>query len=410
MKNTILNGGYNKKAILFEKGIGDKIYFKGKKFIDLSHCTGSLLFGHNNPVLVKSFRRYLNKKISIFSNPNIHAVKLSKLICKFFPNFKKIVFCNSGTEAVTKALRISFATNNKELIVCVTGSWHGSVGETLFFPDKKLKPHPLSAGLSKKDQKRIIFIPYNDISKSKTILEKFKGKINCLLIEPVQAGLPLENIGPYLIFLRQFCKKNNINLIFDEIITGFRTLEGSIQKKYNILPDITILGKVLGGGMPIGLIGINNLILNKINRNKIKVFFGGTFSANSLSSFVGYESLKYLNSNKKKLVDLIKKCKYFQNNLNNFLQLNNIDARVYRFQSILRISFSKKIATNRLQRDFLERKKKNIKNIFRKFLLSKNIFYPNNGVIFFSAATNLQSINKLLKYSKIVLKKHLKNN
>jgi len=268
----------------------------------------------------------------------------------------------------------------------------------------------MSAGLSKEDQKKIIYIPYNNISKSKTILEKNKSKINCLLIEPVQAGLPLENVGDYLIFLKKFCKKNNINLIFDEIITGFRTLEGSVQKKYNISPDITILGKVLGGGLPVGLIGINNLILNKIKKNKIKVYFGGTFSGNSLSSFIGYDSLNYLYSNKKKLLDLISKCKYFQDNLNNFLSLNNIDARVYRFQSILRIIFSRKIATNRLQRDFLEKKKKNIKDIFRKFLLSKNIYYPSNGIIFFSTATSQQSISKLLKYCKIILKKHLKNN
>jgi len=410
MKNLILNEGYNKKSTLFEKGYGDKIYFKGKKFIDLSHCAGSILFGHNNSILVKSIRTYLKKKNSISASPNIHAAKLSKLIVKFFPNFKKMIFCNSGTEAITKALRISFASNNKDLIASVTGSWHGSVGKTLFVPDKNLKPYPMSAGLNKKDQKKIIYIPYNNISKSKTILEKNKSKINCLLIEPVQAGLPLENVGDYLIFLKKFCKKNNINLIFDEIITGFRTLEGSVQKKYNISPDITILGKVLGGGLPVGLIGINNLILNKIKKNKIKVYFGGTFSGNSLSSFIGYDSLNYLYSNKKKLLDLISKCKYFQDNLNNFLSLNNIDARVYRFQSILRIIFSRKIATNRLQRDFLEKKKKNIKDIFRKFLLSKNIYYPSNGIIFFSTATSQQSISKLLKYCKIILKKHLKNN
>ena len=128
-----------------------------------------------------------------------------------------------------------------------------------------------------------------------------------------------------------------------------------------------------------------------------------------MSSFVGYETLKYLESNKTILKNLIKKCQYFQENLNDFLLLNNIDARVYRFQSILRIIFSKKIVSNRPQRDFLEKKKANKINDFKKYLLSKNIFYPNNGLIFFSAATSYQSIEKLLKYTKIILKKKFKN-
>ena len=406
MKNLILNGGYNSKSILFEKGNGDQIYFKGKKLTDLSHCSGSLIFGHNNSILVKSLKSYIKNKVSIFSHPNIYAVKFSKLIKEFFPNFKKIVFCNSGTEAVIKALRISFASNNKDLVVSVSGSWHGSAGKTLFYSDKNFKPMPISSGLDKDNEKKIIFIPYNDIKKSKLILDKHKNKINCLLIEPIQAGLPLENINKYLKFLEKYCKKNRINLIFDEIITGFRTLEGSVQNKFAIKPDITILGKVSGGGLPIGLIGINNAIFKKIKKNKIRVFFGGTFSANSMSSFVGYQTLMYLKSNKIKLKKLITKCKSFQENLNQFLILNNIDAKVYRFQSIIRIIFSKKEVDNKIQRDFLERKKLYRINLFRDYLLTKRIFYPNNGIIFFSTATSNQSIKKLLKHSKNFLKEN----
>jgi len=406
MKNLILNGGYNKKSILFEKGKGDQIYFKGKKLTDLSHCSGSLIFGHNNSILVKSLKSYLKNKVSIFSHPNIYAVKFSKLIKEFFPNFQKIVFCNSGTEAVIKALRISSATNKKNLIVSVSGSWHGSVGKTLFYSDKNYKPKPISSGLDKENKKKIIFIPYNDIEKSKKILEKHKNKINCLLIEPVQAGLPLENVGSYLKFLEKFCRKNRINLIFDEIITGFRTIEGSVQSKYSIKPDITILGKVSGGGLPIGLIGINNEVFKKIKKNKLRVFFGGTFSANSMSSFVGYQTLKYLKSNKTKLKNLEKKCKYFQENLNKFLNLNDIDAKVYRFQNIIRIIFSRKNIEDKLQRDFLEREKLYRINLFRDYLFTKKIFYPNNGIIFFSTATSYQNIKKLLEHSKNFLKEN----
>ena len=403
MNSLILNEGYYKNKNLFEKGYKDKIFFKKKKLIDLSHCSGSLLFGHNSQIFVESLKKYLQKKFSIFSHPNSHANEFSKLIKKCFPAFKKIIFCNTGSEAVTKALRISSSLNKKDNIVLVSGSWHGSVGKTLYKPNKKLNAVPLSAGLDKYDQRKVIFIPYNDIVNSRKILNKNKNKINCLIIEPIQASLPIENIYQYLTFLETYCKRNNITLIFDEVITGFRTLEGSVQKKFNIKPDITILGKVLGGGLPIGLIGINNRIYSKLKKIKNKIFFGGTFSGNSMSSYIGFNTLKYLKKNKHKLQDLVRKSKFFQKNLNHFFISKNIDAKVYRFQSILRIIFSNKKIQDRVQRDFLERKK-NLKIAkLRKYLFEKGIYYPSNGIIFFSTATDTKSINTLIKLIKLKL-------
>ena len=122
-----------------------------------------------------------------------------------------------------KSLRISKSLNKKKLTVNVTGSWHGSVDQLLFYPNKYLKPQELSDGLSLDDKKKLIYIPYNDIEKSNKILNKFKNDINCIIIEPIQAGLPLYNTEEYLKFLERFCKNNNSTLIFDEMI--------SIEKK-----------------------------------------------------------------------------------------------------------------------------------------------------------------------------------
>ena len=401
MSSLILNEGYKKDSPLFEKALNDKIFLKKNKLIDLSHCSGSLLFGHNSQIFVRSLKKYLKEKFSIFSHPNLHADKFSKLIKSYFPNFKKIVFCNSGSEAVIKALRISAATNRKDQIVLVTGSWHGSVGKTLFKPIKKRNVKPLSSGLDKFDQKKVTFIPYNNIKDSKKILDKKKSKINCVIIEPVLASMPVVNIGNYLTFLSNYCKKNSINLIFDEVITGFRTIEGSVQKKYKIKPDITILGKILGGGLPIGLIGITNKIYKKINKKNNKVFFGGTFSGNSMSTFIGLNTLKYLKKNKFLLRELIKKCEYFQKTLNDFFLLNKIDAKVYRFQSILRIIFSSKQINSRPQRDFLEKKKDEKISKLKKYLFNQGIYYPSNGIIFLSTATNYKSIKTLIRHIKI---------
>jgi glutamate-1-semialdehyde 2,1-aminomutase len=401
--NIILNEDYKDNKILFDKGEGDKIFFKNKAYIDLSNCAGSLILGHNSHVFKKSLKLYLNKKISIFAHPNIHAINFSKNIKKHFPNFSKIIFCNSGAEAVMKSLRLSKSLNKKNLIVNVAGSWHGSVDKLLFYPNKYLKPQKLSDGLSLDDKKKLIYIPYNDIEKSSKILNKLKSNINCIVVEPVQACLPLYNVKKYLKFLEKFCKKNNSTLIFDEIITGIRIRPGSIQKKYNINADITTIGKVLGGGLPIGVIGISEKINKIIKKKNIKVFFGGTFSGNSLSSFVGNETLKFLLKNKILLSNLSKKCLYFQKNLNQFITKEGIEAKVYRFDSILRIVFSAKVITNRIQREFFE--KKNISNIikFRQYLLDNRIYYPTNGIIFLSNSTSYKNINYVLNHIKIAL-------
>ena len=406
IKNIILNEDYKDNKILFDKGEGDKIFIKNKAYIDLSNSSGSLILGHNSQVFKKSLKLYLNKKISIFAHPNTHAINFSKNIKKVFPNFSKIIFCNSGTEAVMKSLRLSKSLNKKNLIVNVVGSWHGSVDKLLFYPNKYLKPQKLSDGLSLDDKKKLIYIPYNDIEKSNKILNKFKNDINCIIIEPIQACLPLDNVEKYLQFLERFCKKNNSILIFDEIITGIRIRPGSIQRKYKINADITTVGKILGGGLPIGVIGISEKINKIIIKKNIKVFFGGTFSANSLSSFVGSETLKFLLKNKALFSNLNKKSLYFQKNLNQFITKEGIEAKVYRFDSILRIVFSSKKITNRIQRDFFEKKNIHKINRFKEYLLDNKIYYPRNGIIFLSNSTSYKSINYVLNHMKIVLKKN----
>ena len=406
MSNLILNEGYQKNKVFFEEGYKDKIKYQGKSYIDLSNCAGSLILGHNSKTYREILKKYLKVNGSNFAHPNNYAVNYSKTIKKIFPSFKKIIFCNSGTEAVTKALRISRALNKKECIVSVVGSWHGSVDSLLFQPDNKLKPKFLSDGLSNNDKKKIIFIPYNDIEISKKILNKNKAKINSLIIEPIQACLPLNNSKHYLKFLENFCKKNNITLIFDEIITGIRSDRNSVQKKYNIKPDITTIGKIIGGGMPIGVIGISKNVYRNIEKKKI--FYGGTFSGNSLSSFVGNETLKYLMKNKKIIQKINAKSKYFQDNLNRYIYLNKMNLKIYRYSSILRIVYTKNKINNRTQRDFFENKISLKITNFKSFLFKKKIYYPSSGIIFFSDATSYKNIDYVIENIKIGFKKYFK--
>ena len=401
MKNLISNEGYQNSKILFDKGINDKVYIKNKSYIDLSNCAGSLILGHNHRIFKESIKKYLHNNLSIFAHPNLHAKNFSQTIKKIFPNFLNIIYCNSGTEAVSKALRISRAINyKKKYIVSVSGSWHGSVDQLLFYPGKKMKPTPLSSGITKNDKKNIIIIPYGDIILSKKILDKKKKNINCLIIEPIQASLPLQNSKKYLKFLETYCKKNQIILIFDEIITAIRTKNKSVQNNYKIKPDITIIGKIFGGGLPIGIIGISKKIQKDLQKQKKKVFFGGTFSGNSLSTFLGNEIIKHILANKKILENLDDKAKFFESNLNMFITKNNLDLKIYRYSSILRIVFTKNTVINRIQRDFFETKNTSKIRLFRKYLFKNKIYYSTSGIIFFSSLLSNNSLDYIIRYIK----------
>jgi glutamate-1-semialdehyde 2,1-aminomutase len=400
MTDHILNEGYNRKNNLFIKGSGSKIYNKSK-LIDLSFSAGALLLGHHHNVFVKAINYILKKKISNFAAPNIYAKDYSRKIKQTILNSSKIIFCNSGTEAIIKSLRIVKALNNKKKIVNVTGSWHGSVDKLLFFPNKKLKPQFLSAGLSEDDKKNIIFVPYNDIKNSKKILDKNVNNISCILIEPIQASLPTYQAKPYLKFLSNYTKKNNIILIFDETITGLRTNGSSVQNFYNIKADISILGKCYGGGFPIGIISISKKIETKLRKKKSKVFFGGTFSGNPISMFVGVKTFDFIQKNKKKIFDKINKNSiYFQNKMNIFFEENKLDLKIYRFESILRIVFSKSKILNRVQRDFFENKKNRKIKMFKKYIEENKIYYPQSGIIFVSEQTTKKDLNYVIRVLK----------
>ena len=411
MKNKIVfNERYQQTKFYVEKAENDIIIINKKSFYDLSFCSGVLILGHNSKIQKQTLKDFNKKKVSIFAHPNIYAEKLAKIIKVFFPRFSKIVFCNSGTESVIKTLRICRSINKKKFIVSVSGSWHGSVDQTLYSPGKNFKPHPISAGLDPDQQKNLKFIPYNDIKKSKLILDKIKKNINCLIVEPIMGSLPSDKSRDYLKFLETYCKKNKIIIIFDEIITGFRSKKGSVQSKFNLKPDITLIGKVLGGGFPIGAIGMSKDIINQINKNKNKIVFGGTFSANSFSVYAGLKVLNFIKKYNNFYEKLENKSLKFQSGINNFVLKNNIDAWVYRFDTMSRLVFSKKKIQNRMQRDFLEKNKnKKIEN-FKRYFFNNNIYYPPSGIIFFSLASSQKNIDKIIKIFRIGLLKYFSRN
>ena len=404
--NSLLNEGYSNSKYYFDGGKGSKILLNNKEYIDLSFGAGSLILGHNSKIYKNSIKDITKKNLSILASPNKQAFEFSKLLSKIFKNYSKFIFCNSGTEAIFKTLRIARTISKKEKIVSVTGSWHGSADNLLFTANKKLKPEPLSNGLPNENKKNLIFIPYNDIKLSKKILDKNKKFVSCIIIEPIQGCLPTEKSKNYLKFLEKYSNKNKIILIFDEMITGLRSRENSVQAAFKIKPSISTFGKCLGGGMPIGIIAINRKIEKLLKKNKKKVFFGGTFSGNSISTYIGKKTTEFIFKNKKKIYqNLERKSIYFQDELNHYISNNNINAKIYRFGSLIRLVFSNKEIDNRLQRDFFEKNSSNNIKKIKNFFYINNINYPSNGLIFFSYSTSDKDIKKIIKIFKLGLKK-----
>lgn len=404
LNNHLLNEGYQKSKVYFDKAKGSYIYCSNKKYLDLSCCAGTLILGHNSDVFKKSIHKLNLNLISNTATLNKQAVIFSNNLKKNINNFSKFIMCNSGTDAVTKALRICRAVTKKKLIISVNGSWHGSADETLYI-NKNNKTASLSDGLNNL-KNNIKFVPYNNIDKTKKILDAHKKKIMCILIEPIQAGLPVENAKKYLNFLYKYSVKNNLILFFDEMITGLRTDGTTLQNYYNIKPSISTFGKSYGGGMPIGFIAVNKNIEDKIRKNKNRIYFGGTFSANAMSMFVANETLNHIKKNKKKIFKKINSfAEIFQNELNNFFKKNLLDMQIMKFKSISRIVFSNKKINNRYQRDFLELKKNKKIQHFSKILFNKKIYYPGNGIIFFNFAMSRKDLNYLINNIKIASKK-----
>jgi glutamate-1-semialdehyde 2,1-aminomutase len=396
---NILNEGYSNAKHLFKSGYGSKIFDQNnKKFLDLTSAGGTSLLGHNNKVFRHSVKNFLNKKYSNFALPNEHAKNLSFNLKRIFPQFSKFIFSNSGAEANMKAIRIARAVTKRDKIINITGSWHGSIDQFLFSTDNEGKKISLSSGLEKKIEDKIIYAPYNNFKKTKQIVNKHKNEICCVIIEPIQGCLPSDENMAYISSLSEFCKKKKIILILDEIVTGLRTDCSSVQNKYNLYSDISTFGKAFGNSFPIGFIGISKKIEKIINKKKPKVFFGGTFSANSFSTYLANQTLKFLIKNKKKIFnDLEFKSEKFFTELNNNILKKKLCAKVIRFKSVIRIIFSNKNAKNRFQRDFLE-KKNNLKKIkFINFLKKNNIIFPTNGIIFLNTSFSINEIKYLIK-------------
>ncbi len=278
------------------RAAGAKIWdVDGKEYIDYVGSWGPAILGHAAKVAVDAVQTAAARGLS-FGIPNPLEVELAELICQWMPSVEKVRMVNSGTEATMSCIRLARGFTGRDKIIKFDGCYHGHVDSLLVKAGSGALTHgsPDSAGVPKSFAELTISLPFNDVDLVRKTLNENKDEIAAVILEPIpaNAGLyfPKEN---FLSILRDECTKHGALLIFDEVMTGFRVARGGAQEIYGIKPDLTVLGKVIGGGLPVGAFGGRTEIMNRLSPDG-PVYQAGTLSGNPLAMAAGLAQLREL--------------------------------------------------------------------------------------------------------------------
>ena len=301
-------GGVNSPVRAFRSVGGSPLFIKraqgprvtdvdGNTFLDYVASWGPMVLGHAHPAVVRAIQRAASQGTS-YGAPTEQELILAQMICGAFPSIEKVRLVSSGTEAVMSAIRVARGFTKRDAILKFEGCYHGhadhllvkagSGAATLGLPD--------SPGVPKAAAAQTLTAPYNDIETVKSLISKHWRNLACIIVEPIAGNMGV--VLPKKEFLRQLrtlTKKHGILLIFDEVISGFRVTYGGAQTLYGIKPDLTTLGKIIGGGLPVGAYGGTKDIMDLIAPAG-PVYQAGTLSGNPLAVTAGIETLKKLSA------------------------------------------------------------------------------------------------------------------
>jgi glutamate-1-semialdehyde 2,1-aminomutase len=270
----------------------------GNRYIDYVCSWGPLILGHAEPGVVEAITQAARNGAS-FGASTPAEVDLAEEVIKAFPSCEKVRFVSSGTEATMSAIRLARGFTNRKYIVKFEGCYHGHADSLLVKAGSGIATLgiPGSAGVVDEFAQYTLALPYNDVKAVEEAFAKFKGQIACVIAEPVVGNMGC--VPPqkgYLEALREITKRDGAVLIFDEVMTGFRVAYGGAQELYGIVPDLTTLGKVIGGGLPVGAYGGRREIMDKVAPLG-PVYQAGTLSGNPLAMAAGLATLCQLRDN-----------------------------------------------------------------------------------------------------------------
>jgi glutamate-1-semialdehyde 2,1-aminomutase len=313
----------------------------GNRYIDYCMSWGPMILGHANKAVLDEVKKTMAKGTS-YGVPTTIETDLAKMITGAIESVQKVRLVNSGTEAVMTAIRLARAATGKDKIIKFVGGYHGHVDHMLVSAGSGALTLgvPSSPGVPKDFTKHTLLACYNDLDNVKSIFKKYSNNIAAVIIEPVAGNMGVipadEN---FLKGLRRLCTKNKSILIFDEVITGFRLAFGGIQKKVGVKADLTCLGKIIGGGFPIGAIGGKTSIMNNLSPQG-PVYQAGTLSGNPVCVAAGLVTLKILKS-QKPYAALERRTKQLCSQISQVLSKAGVEHTINRVGSMFTVFFTK---------------------------------------------------------------------
>lgn len=348
---NVIPGGVNSPVRAFKAVGGTPIFAKSakgayvfdeddNKFIDYINSWGPMILGHAYAPVVDAVKKMAESGTS-FGMPTVIETKIAELAVKMVPNIDKIRFVNSGTEACMSAVRLARGYSGKDKIIKFAGCYHGHSDAFLIQAGSGAVTFgsPNSPGVTQGTAKDTLLATYNDIDSVRQLIASNKDEIAAVIIEPVAGNMgcipPLEG---FLETLRVLCNENNILLIFDEVMTGFRLAKGGAQELLGVHADIVCFGKVIGGGLPVGAFASSNEIMSVLAPDG-PVYQAGTLSGNPLAMAAGLAMLEALQDNTifKRIED---KTKYLHKGIASVLQKSNLSYKINRIGSMISVHFT----------------------------------------------------------------------
>jgi len=378
----------------------------GKTYIDMVSSWGPLILGHAHERVLKAIEE-ATKKGTSFGAPTENEILLAEKICGFFPQLEKVRLVNSGTEATMSAIRLARAFTKRDLIIKFAGCYHGHADNLLVAAGSGALTfgHPDSAGVTPNSVKDTIVLPYNHLEEVKTCFEKYSHQIAAIIVEPVAGnmGCVLPKNG-FLEGLQSLTQKNQSLLIFDEVMTGFRLAKGGASERFGVKADITCLGKIIGGGLPVGAYGASHEIMRLVSPEG-PMYQAGTLSGNPLAVAAGLATLCELE--KEGIYEkLEKKCQIFYETLIGKIRnlSNSFPVTLNSIGSMFCLYFHKGPVN-----DFSKVQESNQENFAKFFngLLQEGIYWPPSP--FESAFLSLAHSDDDLSKVTLAIEKTLKN-
>ncbi|HOX37879.1 MAG TPA: glutamate-1-semialdehyde 2,1-aminomutase [Candidatus Brocadiia bacterium] len=265
----------------------------GNEYVDYVCSWGPLILGHSHPSVIAAIRKESEFGTS-FGAPTLNELKMAALVCRCVPSVEMVRMVNSGTEATMSAIRLARGFTGRDLIIKFEGCWHGHGDAFLIKTGSSALSQgvPDSPGVPDEVARLSVTVPYNDLEAVKSVLRENPGKVAAIIVEPVAGNMGVVPPGDgFLDGLRSLATSSGTLLIFDEVITGFRVSLGGAQSLYDVMPDLTCMGKIIGGGLPVGAYGGRLDIMQNVSPLGMKVSQAGTLSGNPIAMVAGYTTL-----------------------------------------------------------------------------------------------------------------------